>query len=140
MKDFKNKFLLTFAALFSFFIISTSGLASAASSSGAVTSASDNVAAYNFRGKCESGQGQTLTKENCSIVAYVVLITNVLSGLVGVVIVIMIAVGGIQYTMSRDDPSAVSAAKNKIRNAVFALVIYIFGFAFLQWLIPGGIV
>jgi len=80
-----------------------------------------------------------LDKEDCGIVAYIVLFTNVLSGVVGIVIVIMIAVGGLQYSMARDDPQAVNVAKTRIKNAIFALVIYLFGFAFLQYLVPGGI-
>lgn len=88
---------------------------------------------------CKLQPGESLNSKNCGIVAYILLFTNVLSGLVGIVIVIMIAVGGIQYTTARDDPQAVAAARNRIRNAILALVFYLFGFAFLQWLIPGGI-
>jgi hypothetical protein len=80
-----------------------------------------------------------LDKENCGIVGYIVTFTNALAILVGIVIVIMIAVGGIQYTTARDDPQQVSAAKNRIRNAILALVFYLFTFAFLQWLVPGGV-
>lgn len=83
--------------------------------------------------------GLTLTKDNCGIVGYIVMFINVLSAAVGVVVVIMIAVGGIQYTTSRDDPQMVSVAKQRIQNAVLALVFYLFAFAFLQWLVPGGI-
>ncbi len=83
--------------------------------------------------------GGPLTKDNCGIVGYIVTFTRVLSALVGIVVVIMIAVGGLQFTMARDDPQAVAAAKGRIKNAVFALVCYLFGFALLQWLVPGGI-
>jgi hypothetical protein len=93
----------------------------------------------NLEADCEVDAGESLTTENCGIVAYVVLFTNVLSGIVGIVIVIMIAVGGIQYTAARDDPQAVAAAKTRIRNAILALIFYLFAFAFLQWLVPGGI-
>ena len=70
---------------------------------------------------------------------WLVLFVNVLSGMVGVVVVIMIIVGGIQYTASGDDPQAVAKAKGKIYNAVLALVLFIFGFTILQWVIPGGL-
>lgn len=90
----------------------------------------------NLSGDCS---GLTLTKDNCGIVGYIVTFINVLSAAVGVVIVIMIAVGGIQYTASRDDPQMVNVAKQRIQNAVLALVFYLFAFAFLQWLVPGGI-
>lgn len=84
-------------------------------------------------------EGESLTKDNCVIIGYILTITNVLSGLVGLVVVLMIAYGGIQYAMSRDDPAQVAAAKERIKNAVMALVFYLFAVAFLQWLIPGGI-
>lgn len=66
-------------------------------------------------------------------------IVKVLSGLVGVVVVGMIILGGIQYSMAGDKAEAVSAAKKRIINGVTALVAFLFIFAFLQWLIPGGI-
>lgn len=77
--------------------------------------------------------------QDCKIVEWLVLFVNVLSGMVGVVVVIMIIVGGIQYTASGDDPQAVAKAKGKIYNAVLALVLFIFGFTILQWVIPGGL-
>jgi Na+/phosphate symporter len=64
---------------------------------------------------------------------------NVLSALVGVIVVIMIIVGGIQYSAAGDDPQKVAAAKSKITNALLALFLFIFMYALLQWLVPGGI-
>lgn len=81
----------------------------------------------------------TLTTENCGIINFIVTGTNVLSSLVGIIIVIMIASGGVQYTISRDNPQATAAAKERIRNAILALVFFIFTYAFLQWIIPGGV-
>ncbi len=66
-------------------------------------------------------------------------IVNVLSGLVGVVVVGTIILGGIQFATAGDKAEAVSAAKKRIVNGVLALVVFLFIFAFLQWLIPGGI-
>lgn len=93
----------------------------------------------NLEANCKPAEGEAINKDNCGIVGYIVLFTNVLSAVVGVVIVIMIAVGGVQYSTAGDDPQAVSAAKNRIRNAILALVFYLFTFAFLQYLVPGGI-
>ncbi len=66
-------------------------------------------------------------------------IVNVLSGLVGVVVVGVIILGGIQFATAGDKAEAVSAAKKRITNGVIALVAFLFIFAFLQWLIPGGV-
>lgn len=82
---------------------------------------------------------QNLDKNNCGILAYLIDGINLLSALVGIVIVIMIAVGGLQYSASRDNPQSTQAAKEKIRNAILALLAYIFMYAFLQYLIPGGV-
>lgn len=88
---------------------------------------------------CDPDAGQTINTGNCAIYGYLLTFTNILSGLVAVVIVIMIITGGIQYATSADDPQKVTAAKKRIFNAIFALVAYIFMFAFLQWIVPGGV-
>lgn len=70
---------------------------------------------------------------------YVVPAINVLAASVGIVVLIMVAWGGLQYTSSRDNPQQTAAAKDHIRNAILALVIYIFMIAFLNWVVPGGV-
>lgn len=82
---------------------------------------------------------ENLDGSNCGILRYILLITNVLSGIAGTVIVIMIIVGGIQYSASGADASKVQAAKQKIYNALIALLLFIFGFGIVQWLVPGGV-
>lgn len=88
---------------------------------------------------CSPGENQKLTEENCGIILIVKVVANVLSGIAATVIVGVIIWGGIQYSMAGPDPQKVQAAKQKITNALLALVLFIFGFALLQWLIPGGI-
>lgn len=58
---------------------------------------------------------------------------------VGLVVVVSIILAGIQYTTSEGNPEKTMAAKFRIRDALVALVVYIFIFAILQYLIPGGI-
>jgi len=62
-----------------------------------------------------------------------------LTAIAGVIIVISIIAGGVQYSAAGGDPSKVAAAKNRITNAIIALIAIIFLFAFLQWLVPGGL-
>lgn len=81
-----------------------------------------------------------LNKDNCGIVKIIIDIINALSAIVGVVIVAVIVVSGIKYSASADDPKAVSDAKNHIKNALLAFVFFIFLYAFLQWVVPGGII
>lgn len=83
--------------------------------------------------------GSTIDPDDCRISEYLRTFTNVLIALVGIVVTIMIVVGGIQYSAARDNPQAVQAAKGKITNAMLALLAYIFMSAFLQWIVPGGI-
>lgn len=80
-----------------------------------------------------------LNQNNCGIIKYLVLFIKFLSAVVGVAIVVSIIIGGIQYSVSADDAGAVTAAKKRIMNALLALALYIFSFAILQYLIPGGI-
>lgn len=61
-----------------------------------------------------------------------------LSAGVGLVIVGSIIVGGIQYTGSRGDPQATAMAVNRIRSSLYALLLFIFAYAILNYLIPAG--
>lgn len=79
------------------------------------------------------------TLDDCKIIGYLRDFINVLSAVVGIVVVIMIAFGGIKYSASRDNPQATAAAKQHITNALLALVLYIFLFAILEYLVPGGV-
>lgn len=80
-----------------------------------------------------------LHPDNCGIVAYIKIFTDALSVLLGVVVVMMIVVGGIRYASAGSNPQAVASAKQHISSALLALVLYLFMFAFLQWIVPGGV-
>ncbi len=64
---------------------------------------------------------------------------NLLSALVGVVAVAMIIYGGIEFSSSGGDPQRVASAKSHITNAIIALVAFLFLWAFLNFIIPGGL-
>lgn len=66
-------------------------------------------------------------------------VIQLLSAAVGLVVVISLIVAGIQYSSARDNPQMVAAAKNRILMSLLALVMFIFGFAVLQWLVPSGV-
>jgi hypothetical protein len=66
-------------------------------------------------------------------------IVDFLSAGVGIIVVGVIIAGGIQYSLGGDNPQALTAAKQRIMNGLIALVAFILTFAFLQWLIPGGV-
>lgn len=66
-------------------------------------------------------------------------IVNFLSIGVGIIVITMIIIGGIQYSIAGDNPEATGKAKTRITNALIALVAYLFIYTFLQWIIPGGL-
>ncbi len=64
---------------------------------------------------------------------------NFFAGLVGVIVTIVIILAGIQYSSAGGDPGKAASAKKHIFNAILALIAFIFLWAFMQWLIPGGL-
>jgi hypothetical protein len=59
--------------------------------------------------------------------------------MVGIVVVISLILGGVEYSSSEGDPQKSAKAKRRIANTLFALIAYFFLFAFLQFLIPNGL-
>lgn len=84
------------------------------------------------------GSSPVALKDN-PIIGDLNLITNVLAALVGVVVVGTIILGGVQFAAAGDKAEAISAAKQRIINGLTALAAFLFIYAFLQWLIPGGV-
>lgn len=81
----------------------------------------------------------SLDRSNCGIVRYLVFFINILSAVVGIVVTGTIIMGGIQYSTSGGDPSKIQAAKKRVFNGIFALIAFIFSYAFLQYIVPGGV-
>ena len=87
------------------------------------------------------------TGGNCSvslsqcdlIVKYINPFIVFMSALVSVAVVASIIIGGIQYSSSAGDPGKAAAAKDRIRNAIIALIVFIALDAMLNFLLPGGI-
>lgn len=92
-------------------------------------------------GKDPAGaSGNCKTLEKCDLISiYLNPTIQLFSALVGIVIVISIVIGGIQYASSAGDPQAAAAAKGRIRNAIIALLAFLFLYALLNFLIPGGL-
>jgi len=85
---------------------------------------------------------QCKSADNCNLVQKYVnpIINKFLAPLAILAVVIGVIWGGIQYTTSAGDPQKTAAAKGKIQNALLGLVAFILLYAFLNWLIPGGLV
>ena len=110
------------------------GSAQADSVEAAGATGSDNSGIYEQ--PCEN---ENVSKDNCGIIAYLVDFINILSGLVGIVVTISLVFWGIQYTTARDNPQQAATARLRITQTVLSLLAYLFIFAFLQWLVPGGV-
>lgn len=80
------------------------------------------------------------TVAKCDLVSkYLNPFINLMAALVGVAVTISIVVGGIRYASSAGDPQAAAAGKARIRNSIIALITFIFLYAILNFLIPGGL-
>lgn len=62
-------------------------------------------------------------------------IVNILLFIIGAISVIMLIIGGIRYTISAGDSSAVTAAKNTILYAIIGLVVAFLAFAIVNWVL-----
>ena len=88
---------------------------------------------------CDGRDNPQQCLDSNPIVNWILIAINFLAVGVGVVVTIMIILGGIQYASAGPNPQAVSAAKKKIANAIIALLAFFFLYAFMQYLIPGGV-
>lgn len=112
----------------------TSGqFAGGATKPGQVTDSS-----YRNGGDCRSESGD-LSAGNCKIIELLNTAFNLVSGAITLAIIGNIIYAGIQYSTAQGDPSKASKSKDRIRNALIAFLMYISLYAFIQWLIPGGV-
>lgn len=103
----------------------------------------DGNQAYFTKNDCtgsDNKAGESIeSSDHCGILDYVINFTNLLSALVGIVVVGSIVYGGIQYSASSGDPQKVAAAKKRIVNSIFAFIFFIFMYSLIQYLVPGGV-
>lgn len=88
---------------------------------------------------CITQNNSDLDGNNCGIVGVLNTVFNLVSGLIGIAVIGNIIYGGILYSMAQGDPGNAQKAKNRIRDAVIAFIMYLSLYGFLQWLIPGGV-
>lgn len=79
-------------------------------------------------------------KNNCDLIAeYINPFISLLAAAFGTIAVISIILGGIQYITSEGDPQKTASSKRRITNTIVALIAFLFLYAFLEFLIPGGV-
>lgn len=77
---------------------------------------------------------------NCDLIQlYLNPLIDLLSAAFGLIAVISLIMGGIEYSSSEGDPQKSSKAKNRIAKTIVAIVAYFFLYAFLQFIVPGGV-
>jgi len=74
-----------------------------------------------------------------AIIFYLRYVLQLLSSAVAAIVLLMMIIAGVQYITSGANPGQVKAAKDRLTNALIALVLFFLMFAILQFLIPGGI-
>ena len=62
-------------------------------------------------------------------------ITNVLLFIIGAISVIMLIIGGLRYTVSGGDSSAVTSAKNTILYAVVGIIVALLAYAIVNFVL-----
>jgi hypothetical protein len=94
-------------------------------------------------GELELSSGECINAEGRGndnpIIFYLKRIIQFLSGGVGIVIILMIVISGVQYIASTGNPQATASAKNRLTNAIIALALFLMMFAILNYLVPGGL-
>jgi hypothetical protein len=104
---------------------------------------SDNKKSVCGNGDCADPAADpkaTCSQDNCDLIKkYVNPAITLLSVTFGIIAVISLIIGGIQYSSSGGDPQKVGAAKKRIQNTIVAVIAYFFLYSFLQFLIPGGV-
>jgi hypothetical protein len=91
-------------------------------------------------GRVFAATAPAAVSQNIIVTTYVKPAVTFLTAGVGLVITAVIIVAGIQYSASSGNPQALSAARNRILNALLALLTFAFIYAFLNFIIPGGVV
>ena len=74
-------------------------------------------------------------KEDSSLMPTVKTIIDVIIGVLGIVAVIVIVLGGVQYTLSTGDPGRIKRAKDTILYGIIGLVVAILAYAIVNFVL-----
>lgn len=111
----------------------SSGMIGNSSNAGATTDngCGGNGVNTNLFGGCVDGENGIFTVLN--------VILQVLTWGIGIAGTLGIVITGVQYMTARDDPVQMTKAKNRLIQIVIGLAVYAVMWAFLQWILPGGV-
>ena len=106
--------------------------------SAAFNPATDCPAGYtNKEAKSIAECNMQKTEGNASLMGMIQVVINVLLSVIGVVAVLVIILGGVQYTTSLGDAGKVKKAKDTIMYGIIGLVIALLAFAIVNFVLGG---
>ena len=82
-----------------------------------------------------AGKAEGTVASDTALTGTVQKIINVILYIIGILAVVMIIIGGIQYTTSAGDQNAVTKAKNTILYGIVGLVIAVLAYAIVSFVI-----
>lgn len=105
------------------------------SASSVVAPIADAANNLTMRGGLNSAKGEDQATDLFGATGMFTVITNVLLFIIGAVSVIMLVIGGIRYTVSAGDSSAVTAAKNTILYAIVGIIVALLAYAVVNFVV-----
>ena len=84
---------------------------------------------------CSEEQGGSKNAQDTDLMGTLNTIVNVAIGVIGFLAVVMIIVGGVQYTTSAGDAAKVTKAKNTIMYGVIGLVVALLAYAIVNFVL-----
>ena len=90
--------------------------------------------------ECLDENGDVMSSSRCDLTRnYINPIIALLSIIVGLAVTVGIILGGITISTAGGDPNKLAAGKQKIFTSVVALIFFGLLWAFLNWILPGGL-
>ncbi len=103
------------------------------------TVVNQNISNQDPRNNIEVDCAESIDSDHCNITKHLVTFINFLSAAAMLAITASIMIAGYQYMTARDKAESIQAAKTRIVWALVALVLFIFGYALLNFFVPGGV-
>ena len=84
---------------------------------------------------CGEDHGGSKDAENTNLMGTLNTIINIAIGVIGFLAVVMIIIGGVQYTTSAGDTAKVTKAKNTIMYGIIGLVVALLAYAIVNFVL-----
>jgi hypothetical protein len=103
---------------------------------GAALAPAANVSAINVFDQCANNSTAAVCKAKGDTVGPLIqTVINILLYILGAIAVVMIVIGGIRYTTSNGDSSAIKSAKDTILYSVIGLIVAIMSYSIVNFVI-----